>query len=400
LAKFRRWRCDGGETITMKILMAQDTFLPKLGGAEVHVWKLSKVLSARGHQVTIITATPGRSVIDGINVYRFPLLQSQGKQAIISLSLYLPKLVTLVKAHDIVHGHYTAFCSATLGIVAKFLCRPFVVTLHGFGTLESSVAGNIWLRSWRRISFVVADKVIATSSELQRVAQRFVRPERVVVIPNGIDTQFFTPFANSIDDSIIRVVTVRRLVPKNGVQYLLEAAPFILQQSPRPVEFWIVGDGRLRQYLETRACELGISSKVRFWGEVHNDQVRQILSQAHITVFPSSAESTSIAALEAMAMGKAVVASEVGGYPELLGENERGLLVKLFDCPESNYDAPLNLATERICLLADAVVRLIKYPELRTTLSSRAREYVCQRFDWHIIAEQVERIYAEVLGEL
>lgn len=383
----------------MKVLMAQDTFLPALGGAEVHVWKLSKALSARDHQITIITVTSGESIVDGIRVYRFPLMKGQGKRAVLSLPFYLPKLVKLVKMHDLVHGHYTAFCSAILGILAKFLHRPFVVTLHGYGTLDSSVGRNIWLRSWRHISFSMAKRVIATSKEMSMVAQRFVQPECVVTIPNGVDTQEFMPSSDPLDDSVIRIVTVRRLVPKNGVQYLLEAAPFILQQSPKPVEFWIIGDGPLRQYLETRVQELGISSVVRFFGALSNKHVKKILAQAHIAVFPSSAESTSIAALEAMAMGKAIVASEVGGYPELLGENERGLLVKLFDRNESDYNAPLSLPVERLYLLVKAVVRLIKEPELRTTLSVRAREYVCQHFDWRVIAEQVEKIYTEAINQ-
>lgn len=383
----------------MRILMTQDTFFPKIGGAEVHVWKLSKALIRLGHHVTVVTTTPGKCIFDGIRCYRFPLLQSQGKRAVITLPFYLPRLVKLVRMHDIVHGHYTAFCSATMGILAKSLRRPFLVTLHGYGTLDSSVARSIWLRTWRRISFSLADKAIATSSEMQIVAQRFIEPERVVIIPNGVDTQEFKPSSVSQDDSVIRIVTVRRLVPKNGVQYLLEAAPLILQQSPKPIEFWIVGDGPLRQYLESRAQALGISSRTRFLGTLPNEQIKSVLAQASIVIFPSSAESTSIAALEAMAMGKAIVASKVGGYPELLGENERGLLVELFDRVESDYNAPLSLPTERLRLLADAVICLVKNPELRTRLSLKAREYVCQHFDWQVIASRIEKIYTEVISQ-
>src|SRR5919109_977402 len=113
----------------MRILLAQDTFLPKLGGAEIHVWKLAQMLARRGHDVTILTTVGGAPVVDGLKVHRFPLLQSQGKKALAALPLYLPYLMRLVSDHDIVHGHYTAFCSAVLGTLARLFKRPFLVTL-------------------------------------------------------------------------------------------------------------------------------------------------------------------------------------------------------------------------------------------------------------------------------
>ena len=381
----------------MKILMAQDTFLPRLGGAEVHVWKLSKELRARGYRITFVTATPGPLLVDGFRVYRLAHLQSQGKRAVATLPFYLPQLMSLVKNCEIVHGHYTAFCSAVLGMLAWSLRRPFVVTLHGYGTLDSSVLGNFWSQRWRFLAFRTADKVIATSGEMAEVARRFVPRERIVIVPNGVDTIGFAPSADALPPFPVRVATVRRLVPKNGVQYLIEAVPFILQRVPRPTEFWIVGDGPLRQYLETRVRELGVEKAVRFFGAVPNEHVPEIFKQTHVVVFPSSAESTSIAALEAMAMAKPVVASAVGGYPELLGANERGLLVKLFDHCQSNYDAPLSLPPEPVQALANAVIRLIAEPELARALGVKARAHVQRYYDWRLIAEKVERVYTDVM---
>lgn len=380
----------------MKVLLAQDTFLPKIGGAEVHLWKLGKKLQERGHQVTIVTATPGPSAVDGLLVHRFPLLQSQGKKAVSALLIYLPKIIALVKNHDLVHGHYTALCSAILGTIAKLFRRPFLVTLHGYGTLDSSVQGSFWLQLWRRLAFHCARKIIATSNEMKQVAKRFVPEERIVVIPNGVDTDEFKPSNDVLPTSPIRIATVRRLVPKNGVQYLIEAAPLILQASPKKVEFWIIGDGRLRQYLEDRVRLLGIETHFRFFGALPNEEIREVLKQVHIVVFPSSAESTSIAALEAMSMEKPIVASAVGAYPELLGENDRGLLVSLFDREESDYNAPLTLPTERLQRLTQAIVQLIQNPQLAETLGKRARAYVCQHYDWRIIAGKVESIYLEL----
>jgi glycosyltransferase involved in cell wall biosynthesis len=175
--------------------------------------------------------------------------------------------------------------------------------------------------------------------------------------------------------------------------------PFVLELSKKPVECWIVGDGRLRGYLEKRSKELGIEGIVRFFGSVPNKQVKEILDQVHVVVFPSSAESTSIAALEAMAMGKPIVASAVGAYPKLLGANERGLLVKLFNRSQSNYEAPLTLPEDRLRELARAIVQLIDNRELAENISMQARDYVVKTFDWKVIIDQIEKVYKEIVGK-
>jgi len=383
----------------MKILMVQDTFLPKLGGAEIHVWKLSRALRQRGHKIAIATATGGSPEVDGFQVYRFPLLASQGKRALIALPLYLPTIARLVYAHDIIHGHYTAMCSAVFGMVASCLKRPFVVTLHGYGTLESSVRRNFYMRTWRRLVFLRAEKVIATSKEMEEVAACFVPRHRIVYIPNGVDTSEFVSSFTPSYCGPIRLATVRRLVPKNGVQFLIEALPLIMQRAKRPIECWIIGDGPLRGYLETRVKQLGIEQIVRFFGMLPNQRMKDVLEQVHILVFPSSAESTSIAALEAMAMSKPIVASAVGGYPELIGDNERGVLVHLFDNFYSNYDAPLSLPVERLQVLADAIAELVNDPKKAQTLGVQARTYVQKHHDWSIISKRVESVYESLLRE-
>jgi glycosyltransferase involved in cell wall biosynthesis len=376
----------------MRVLLAQDTFFPRIGGAEVHVWELCKALRALGDEVVIVTTTPGPPEFQGVPVYRFPLLRGQGVRALAALPACLPRLTRLVAHHDVIHGHYTALLSAVVGTLAKRFQKRFVLTLHGYATLESSVRQSTWLRVWRRACFRAAGAVIATSREIEDVALRFVVPSRVTFIPNGVDTGAFAPRPVAPPPPV-RIISVRRLVPKNGVQYLVEAAPVILRESPVPVRFCVVGDGPLRGYLTARSQELGVASAIRFSGALLNHEVRDALADAHIAVFPSSAESTSIAALEAMSMAKAIVASNVGGFPELLGKDERGLLVRLFERTSSDYAAPLRLPAERIRRLADAVLRLIADHALAMTLGHRARAYVQEHMDWNVLARRVVDLY-------
>lgn len=382
----------------MRILMVTPSFLPELGGMEIHIAKLGKALSELGHQLTIVSADFGPSFMEGFRVYRFPQLLDSKKTIRMIWTLgfitpyFLPKIIYLILQHDITHGHCSSFHAALFGILSRLLKRPFIVTLHGYGTLDSSIQKNPWRSFWRKISLKLSNKIIATSNEMAEIASRFVDANRVVVIPNGVDTSEFVPKEDP-PHAPIRIATVRRLVPKNGVQYLVEAAPIILSLSKIPIEFWIVGDGELMDYLKRRTKELGVDSTFTFWGAMTNDKVKDILSQTHLVVFPSSAETTSLAALEAMSMGKCVVASAVGGYPELIGNNERGVLVNLFESKDSNYMAPLTLPPERISLLAETIVQLIHNPQQMKELGQKAMTFVKQKYDWKIIAKKVEEIY-------
>ena len=104
-------------------------------------------------------------------------------------------------------------------------------------------------------------------SEMEEVARRFVKDRDIVMIPNAVDTREFVGSEHSAWSSPIRIATVRRLVPKNGVQYLVESAPLIMEQSPAQVEFWIIGDGYLKPYLQSRAEELGVIEAFKFFGD-------------------------------------------------------------------------------------------------------------------------------------
>jgi glycosyltransferase involved in cell wall biosynthesis len=376
----------------MRILLAQDTFFPQVGGAEVHVLKLAQALAGRGHDVRVVTATPGPSEVGGIQVERLPGVSGRGRRSWVTVPLSVPRLAGLVAGADVVHGHYTARLSALSARLARLLGKRFVVTLHGHGTLDSSVGDDRRMQRWREIGLRLADRVICTSSEMAEVARRFVGDDRILVIPSGVDMAEFAGGTQAGSETTT-VGTVRRLVPKNGVQYLVEAMPAIVKGARGDVRFSIVGDGRLRDYLETRVRDLGVGDKVTFHGTMAPEDVKERLQSMDVVVFPSSAEATSIAALEAMAMGKPVVASAVGGFPELLGASQRGVLVELFDRTTSDYEAPLTLAPERIRSLASAILELMEDPERARALGAAARDYVRANHDWARIAAEVERAY-------
>lgn len=368
----------------------QESFLPLVGGAELHVLKLAQALQRRGHTVTVLTATPGPSEWEGVSVVRKPFLDRQGRLSVITYPAGLLSVRGLVESHDVVHAHYTEMMSSLVGALAKRASVPVVLTLHGHGTLDSSVHANRRAARWRQASFERATIVVATTPEMRGIAERFVSRDTIRDIPNGVDTHVLK---RSVAVHAVgpRLLTLRRLVPKNGVQYLVESMPSLLRAEPNAT-LAIAGTGPLEAHLRERVQALGLEDCVTFLGEYRNSEVGSIIADSDIAVFPSSAEGFSLAALEVMAVGRPVVASSVGGFLQLLDEG-RGVLVPLFDRETSDYNAPLELEQHSYESLANAIVQLWRHPEVMRRMEDDAACWARSGFSWDAVAEQVEHAY-------
>lgn len=376
--------------------MVTDTFLPEIGGGEVHVYELSKALSGYGHHVEIFTASSGPDIIGGFRVYRAPCLSGGDRKAVWHTPRGMFELRKFMQSKDMIHAHYTFYLSTLCALLRIVSGKPLIVSLHGLGTLDSYVGGSRLRQLYRYLSFKYADIVITTSEEMGGVARRFTSERKIFFVPSGVDsTRAFTCDSQAKkagNEGKLIVLSNRRLHPKNGVQYLIEAIPRILEKVNN-VEFRLIGSGKLEGYLRKRVRDLKIEEYVNFLGMLPNADVPEYLAMADIVVFPSSAESTSIACLEAMAMGKAVIASALSAYKDLLGEDERGILVNLFDREYSDYHAPVSLPEDKIRNLVNAVVYLAERSDIRRKIGLNARAFVAENYDWRIIAARVEELY-------
>lgn len=403
--------------------MLVDTYLPILGGAEVHVLELSRALRQQGYEVSICTAVPSHSPAprgtppptqeegreeplslsgrgvgvrgdDEFPVLRLPGLKGGGWRAVLSIPAALPRLIAFIRGVDFVHCHYSFLMAALGTLLGRGLGKPTAVTLHGLGTLDSSVGRSFLFRLYRTISLKLAGRIIATSEEMRQVALRFAPDARIAVIPNGVNSQTFAPASRvkTGDDGPV-ILTMRRLAPKNGIQYLVEAAPEVIAALPKAC-FWVAGEGKLETTIRQRVAELGLGEHFRFIGIVPHAGTAEVYRQADIVAFPSSAESTSLACLEAMCCEKAIVASSLGAYKDMLGASgERGVLVDLFDREASDYNAPLRLPAERIHALAQAIIALGRDEQERQRLGQAARRFASERYDWRLVAAQTARLY-------
>lgn len=381
----------------MNICMASGDFsYPPYGGVAAHVYELSRALVNLGHNVHVIKPSYGihpDSVqeIDGIRIHS---LFVSGKihtfllmYLIVKASKYISRLLES-ESIDVLHWHELKYSSLATKF-ARSVCVPRIFTNHSSTYLRlcESAFGSLLLR------FLLshADGVISPSEELRDKTSLAWNNECCnFYIPNGVDTQKFNQniataeslrsrFRLECDDLV--VLCPRRLDPKNGIKYLIKSVSNVNKKAPR-AKFLIVGDGPERDSLSNMVADRGLEGSVIMPGAIPNDNMASVYALADIVVLPSLKEATSIAGLEAMACGKALVGTKVGGIPAIIEDGETGLLVSPMD-----EDA-----------LSKAITRLLIDRELRLRMGAKGRERVVKDFSWSIIARKTLDVYQNLIS--
>lgn len=228
--------------------------------------------------------------------------------------------------------------------------------------------------TYRAAHLVVANSR-AASAQLQREG---VAPQKLRLIPNGVDLR---PSAVRGDRaSLRRIVTVANLRAEKGHDVLIDAAPAILARQP-DAELWIAGDGPMRDTLVRRAEARGVADRMRFLGQC--DNVPAVLDGSDLFVLPSRSEAFPNAVIEAMAAGLPVVASRVGGIPELITSGVNGVLVPPGDA----------------AALAGAVLDLMDRPSVANGLGVAARAHVAQTYSFDRMVASFETLYRTAIEQ-
>jgi glycosyltransferase involved in cell wall biosynthesis len=215
-------------------------------------------------------------------------------------------------------------------------------------------------------------------------------PPKVFLIPNGVEIKVFTEANQSLVEALAQewkirshtpvIGTLARLHEQKGHSYLLDAVAQLRREIP-DVKALVVGDGELRPSLEQRTQALRLSDSVIFTGTRRD--VPEILALLDVFVLPSLWEGLPIALLEAMAAGLPVVATRVGGVPEVVVDGETGLLV-----PPRDPDA-----------LSEAILTLLQDPDLRQKMGQAGQERVREYFSVERMVEETEALYERLLAE-
>ncbi len=281
--------------------------------------------------------------------------------------------------------------------------KPFVHVIHGTlaDEYEKSVKStdqsirnklaNRFMKYQAKIEEQTAKKAtrIVTISKYSRkkiLNYYNVDESKIRIVPNGVDVEKFMQLNDSVSkkqsktDDEISVLFVGSLIPRKGLNLLIEAAKKIVKQIPN-VKFKIVGDGPLKNHLIDSLKQNRILSNFVFLGKIKDDELPAIYSSADIFVLPSIQEGQGIVLLEAQACGLPVVAFDSGGVKEALRNRETGFLVE-----SQNVEA-----------LTDALIELVLNESLRLTMGANGRKFVSENFTWSKCAERMLDVYNELL---
>jgi len=383
----------------LKIALCTDWFFPRIGGVSSHVAGLALELEKHGHEVAIITKQTNN--INGSKCFQSAKsvqLRYVKPLAHISMVLVPPNLneireVLRKGGFDIVHAHHAFTPTSLLSIAAaKKLGIPAILTNHTIFLISD--AGYLWVPTsyilfpFRRY-ISKADRVIAVSKTAAEFIGHFTTQERIIVIPNGVDIDRFRPIDSDAANSSAFFVTekdptilyVGRLVHRKGVHILLRAMPYVLEAFPR-AQLLIAGNGYMYGFIKLLIKRLNIEDNVKLLGFVPDKELPELYNLSDVFVLPSLySESFGITLLEAMASGKPIVASKVGGIPEVVENGWTGILVRRGNEKD----------------LADAIIKILTDHSLAETLASNARKLVEERYSWSIVTEEIESVYKEVL---
>jgi glycosyltransferase involved in cell wall biosynthesis len=286
----------------------------------------------------------------------------------------------------IFHAHLTSPLSCKFGLVAARLAHvPAVVAT---AQLFTDLPPSRWIRAQCAVIPVIADRFIAVSNDTAQSLQEAFRlpSRRVCIIRNAIPVVAFNRVPHAVPDASGRarlngastrpvVLTAARLDDLKGHRYLLEAAA----QVPEAL-FVLAGEGSERNSLLAQAQALGIADRVLFLG--YRWDIPELLASCDLFVLPSLKEGLSLAILEAMAAGRPVIATAVGGSAETVTHGETGLLVR----PEDPT------------ALAEAIRTLLRDESLARRLADAGRAYVNREHTLERMAQQVMDVYDEILS--
>lgn len=364
---------------SLRVLLATSEYPPRIGGVATHVAELANALREAGLEVTVLAPAQPAGAPGERGVVRYsPRWRGQPVSDWL-LSRFVRQLHR-AQHFDLVHVHglRPLRAAATLSI-------PLVFTNHTSGFLKTVAAGG---RRLARLGTVLrhCNHVIAPSEELVEAARKAGYTGPASYIPNGVDAGRFTPGPGlsvreswGIPPEGVVVVIARRLAPKNGV---LDAAR-ALAMTPPQVHFVFAGEGSERAAIESEIAARGLATRAHLIGAVPNFRMVEVYRAADFCLLPSHMEATSIAGLEAMACGKALVGTRVGGIPALIADGKTGLLVAPH-APEA---------------IAEAVTRLAQDPAAIRTMGIAARERVLDTFAWPRIAAATQSIYRQLIDD-
>lgn len=367
------------------------TCYPTYGGSGVVATELGKAMAQRGHQIHFISyALPfrlqhydERIFFHGVEMVNYPLLEHSTYA--IALAAKMSEVGAQVGL-DIFHVHY-AIPHAVSAFLARAILGPkgprIVTTLHG--TDITLVGNDRSLYPMTRFALEQSEGITCVSEYLRTKTRDVFNLDRPMeVIPNFVDTRRFLPESSPTLREHLAPRGERILVHLSNFRQVKRAPDavrvFAKVRAVMPARLLLIGDGQDRPEALHLAQTLEVKPDVIFLGK--QDDVESLLAVADLLLLPSADEAFGLAALEGMSCGVPVIATNVGGVPEVVEDGKSGFLLPVGDVG--------GMADAALALLADAG----RYAEFRAAARRRAVEH----FDTSLIVPQYEAYYRDILG--
>jgi len=368
------------------------------------VWEAARAVARQGLQVRVVAMHSPEArtheYIEGIEVIRprywwperWEILRKEGAAGLPATWRKYPlgrfQIVPFILVHtlvttrcaracDLIHAHWTL--SAAAACIGQWIHHaPILVTLQGsdiFQVTRHPVGAWLTRKVLQR-----CDRITALSQALKRATAAIgIQPDKIQIIPNGVDTARFTPPPVNEDREDL-ILYVGSFIERKGVKYLLLAMPEVFRSLP---QYRLVLAGEGPQYLPLRqlAKDLGIVERVTFLGFQPQNQIRTWMQRAKLLVLPSLEEALGVVLLEALACGTPIVASRVDGIKEVV-TSDVGMLV-----PPADPVA-----------LSGAIQSILENPQQWADMSHHARGRAVMYYDWDRIASQYIALYQSMTG--
>ena len=386
----------------MRVLILSWEYPPRIvGGLGRHVYHLATSLAAQGVNVHVVTkdhpGSPEYEKSEGVHIYRIVQYPPEiPQEEWVSWTLQfntalLEKSVALIndlKNVDVIHAHDWLVAHAAASLKHAYRI-PLVATIHAteYGRHQGHLPGKMnelihQIEWW--LTFESSRTICCSEYMREQITRIFqLPPDKVDVIPNGIDADSFQRDVNIdlyrkkyVPPGDKLVFFVGRLVYEKGVQTVIEAMPIILKQIPN-VTFVVAGSGPHMNELKSMVGDFDLEEKVKFVGHADTDDLYAFYRCADLTVVPSLYEPFGMVVLESMAMGTPTIVADTGGLSEIVVHEGTGLKFEPGD-PQS---------------LADAMLRVLQDPALAKRVVEDARAYLGDQYDWDRITRSTLDVY-------
>ncbi|MFC1700726.1 glycosyltransferase family 4 protein [Patescibacteria group bacterium] len=369
--------------VQKKILIFSTAYLPMVGGAEIAVKEITDRLpSWKFDMITpkIQFGLPKFEKIGNINVYRIGFGCNFDKFLLPVFGLFKANRLNKRNNYNLTWSIMASYGGFLGSFFKKFHSdKPFLLTLQEGDAPELILEKVGFFKSSFKKIFKRADYIQSISSFLDNWAEKMgIDSNKRVIVPNGVDSKKFATelIHEHIHDHKI-ILTVSRLVKKNGVDDLIKAGQYLNFDF----KIIIIGSGKNEKKLKKLVKKLKLENKVIFQGQIKYGELPKYYALADVFVRPSLSEGLGNVFLEAMACGLPVIGTPVGGIPDFLEDRKTGLFCKVNN-PQS---------------IAKKIEEILKDNKLRKNIVNNGLNLIKEKYTWNGIAKKMERVFDKLL---